>query len=77
MIFLASIIYDGYYLDDYQLYSDRHVELVPGDYMEIRKVQEGGEYKVLLHSTLGGLLSSLTGNGFTSGITSAGLNEAL
>lgn len=43
MIFLASIIYDGYYLDDYQLYSDRHVELVPGDYMGIRKVQEGFE----------------------------------
>ena len=44
---------------------------------EAAKWQEGGEYKVLLHSTLGGLLSSLTGNGFTSGITSAGLNEAL
>lgn len=47
MIFLASIIYDGYYLDDYQLYSDRHVELVPGDYMGIRKVQEGFEPQFL------------------------------
>ena len=44
---------------------------------EASKWQEGGEYKVLLHGVLGGVLSSMTGNGFSAGVTSAGLNEAL
>ncbi|WP_346681694.1 hemagglutinin repeat-containing protein [Megasphaera stantonii] len=44
---------------------------------EASKWQEGGEYKVLLHGVLGGVLSFMTGNGFTAGVTSAGLNEAL
>ena len=44
---------------------------------EASKWQEGGEYKVVLHGVLGGVLSSMNGNGFTTGITSAGLNEAL
>ena len=44
---------------------------------EASKWQEGGEDKVLLHGVLGGVLSSMTGNGFTAGVTSASLNEAL
>ena len=40
------VVAEGYQASDgqiYQLYSDRHVELVPGDYMGIRKLQEGFE----------------------------------
>jgi hypothetical protein len=38
---------------------------------------EGGANKILLHSLVGGIMSNLGGNGFASGATGAGLNEAV
>jgi len=41
------------------------------------KWKEGGEYKVLLHTVVGGVMSELGGNGFTSGAVGAGVTQAL
>lgn len=38
---------------------------------------EGGINKILLHSIVGGIMSDLSGNGFTTGAASAALNEAV
>ena len=38
---------------------------------------EGGTNKILLHAVAGGIMSSLSGNGFSTGAASAGLNEAV
>ncbi|BBB90457.1 hemagglutinin repeat-containing protein [Methylomusa anaerophila] len=42
---------------------------------EKAKWAEGGEYKVLLHAIVGGLTSSLGGNGFASGAVGDGLSQ--
>ena len=44
---------------------------------EKAKWAEGGEYKILLHTLVGGIVSELGGNGFTSGAVGAGVNQAL
>ncbi|WP_215831496.1 hemagglutinin repeat-containing protein [Pelorhabdus rhamnosifermentans] len=38
---------------------------------------DGGDNKILLHAVAGGIMSDLGGSSFTSGATSAGLNEAV
>jgi len=38
---------------------------------------DGGAYKILLHSMVGGIMSDIGGGGFSSGATGAGLNEAI
>lgn len=38
---------------------------------------DGGAYKIALHSLVGGIMSDFGGNSFTSGALSAGLNEAV
>ncbi|WP_418627212.1 hypothetical protein [Anaerosinus sp.] len=44
---------------------------------EKAKWTEDGEYKILLHTLVGGIMSELGGNGFTSGAVGAGVNQAL
>ncbi len=44
---------------------------------EKAKWAEGGEYKILLHTVVGGIMSELGGNGFTSGAVGAGVTQAL
>ena len=44
---------------------------------EKAKWKEGGEYKVLLHALVGGIMSELGGNGFTSGAVGAGVTQAV
>jgi hypothetical protein len=44
---------------------------------EAKKWQDGGEYKILLHGVVGAVLSKMSGNGVTTGIVGAGLNETL
>ncbi|SDF87158.1 hypothetical protein [Sporomusa acidovorans] len=39
--------------------------------------EDGGANKILLHSVVGGIMSSVGGNGFASGAVSAGVNEAV
>jgi len=38
---------------------------------------EGGTNKIALHALVGGIMSDITGNGFTSGAVGAGVNEAV
>ena len=42
---------------------------------ELAPWQEGGANKIVLHALVGGMMSTLGGNGFTSGAVGAGLNE--
>lgn len=44
---------------------------------EKAKWAEGGEYKIILHALVGGLLSELSGNGFASGSVSGGVTQGL
>jgi len=44
---------------------------------EKAKWAEGGEYKNLLHAVVGGIMSELGGNGFTSGAVGAGTSQVL
>lgn len=44
---------------------------------EKAKWAEGGEYKILLHTFVGGMMSEFAGNGFKSGAISAGISQAL
>ena len=44
---------------------------------EKAKWAEGGEYKILLHTFLGGMMSEFAGNGFKSGAISEGISQAL
>lgn len=39
--------------------------------------KDGGSNKIFLHTIAGGIMSSLAGNGFSSGAISAGLNETI
>ena len=38
---------------------------------------DGKGTKILVHMAIGGIMSSITGAGFTSGVAGAGLNEAV
>ena len=38
---------------------------------------DGKGTKILVHAAIGGIMSSITGAGFTSGVAGAGLNEAV
>ena len=38
---------------------------------------DGSGRKILVHAAIGGIMSSITGAGFTSGAVGAGLNEAV
>ncbi|WIW71923.1 hemagglutinin repeat-containing protein [Anaerosinus gibii] len=44
---------------------------------EKAKWAEGGEYKILLHTLVGRMMSEFAGNGFKSGAISAGISQAL
>ncbi|WP_276836590.1 hemagglutinin repeat-containing protein [Megasphaera stantonii] len=54
-----------------------NAELVQQYLKEADKWEDGGEYKVLLHSALGAVLSSMSGGSIASGALGAGANEAL
>jgi hypothetical protein len=45
------------------------------DTEEMDRWDDGGAYKIALHSVVGGIMSELGGSNFTSGAASAGLNE--
>jgi len=38
---------------------------------------DGSGRKIAVHAAIGGIMSSITGAGFTSGVAGAGLNEAV
>jgi filamentous hemagglutinin len=44
---------------------------------QMNQWDEGGSNKILLHALAGGIMSDLGGNGFASGVVSAGVNEAI
>lgn len=44
---------------------------------EAKKWEDGGSYKVALHSVLGGVISKLAGGNASTGVKSAGVNEVI
>lgn len=66
----------GDYLKMSQLYED--AKNYESKYNKIMKDwDEGGTMKVALHGLVGGIMSSVSGSGFTSGALGAGANEAI
>ena len=66
----------GDYLKMSQLYED--AKNYESKYNKIMKDwDEGGTMKVALHDLVGGIMSSVSGSGFTSGALGAGANEAI